>query len=103
MARAKAHFETLRKLACPEVTNITAVMPTGVHSCIVPCAPDCHVEPGALTSPDAAFTYGNSWFYRLRSPFTERGEEDSQDWELEIDVLNREIATVKNSAGFKVS
>lgn len=49
------------------------------------------------------FSYGNVFFYRLRKPFVEHGEADSQDWLLGVDELSMWLASLNNPASLKVS
>jgi len=47
-------------------------------------------------------SYGNAFFFRLRLPFIEHGERDSQDWQLGVDELATWLASL-NDTTFKVS
>lgn len=69
------------------------------------------LEPGALGSPEGSFeyalvgdnaepSYADTSFFRLRLPFQEHNEHDSQDWRLDVDELRDWVI---NATGIKVN
>ncbi|KAK4686565.1 hypothetical protein P7C73_g3560, partial [Tremellales sp. Uapishka_1] len=79
-----------------DVYEALPILPSAVHS----LSQGSKLEAGALGTPEASFSYGDVPFFRLRKPFVEHGDENAQDWQVDVDEMSAWLSSV-NSTGFK--